>query len=232
MKNVVQRRVRSGDLIEKDAGSRSAVLFTTPELICVEKEAMALVRARVGQGQALATPPEAVWAAALPDAEGQVLNSDQERTFLHLVTGTDRVTAVHGKAGAGKSFVFQRFADFAREKGVAVRAFAPTLPATETLEASGLDATTLQSHLLAEAPPAGIPEIWLLDEADMVGAQDMLDFLRVAQRHRVPVILVGDTRQFASVPAGRSFGQLLEPGLPSVELEHIVRQRRAPPGSR
>jgi ATP-dependent exoDNAse (exonuclease V) alpha subunit len=98
----------------------------------------------------------------------------------------------------------------------------------ETLRKEGLSAETVQSFLLSRQQPPGQPELWILDEAGMLGARDMRDLLQRAEEQNARVVLAGDARQFGSVPAGRSFEQLLESGLPSVELTKIVRQERAP----
>jgi ATP-dependent exoDNAse (exonuclease V) alpha subunit len=61
----------------------------------------------------------------------------------------------------------------------------------------------------------------------MLGLRDMEALLTRAEKENARVVLAGDTRQFASVPAGRAYAQLLDDGLSSVNLEKITRQDRA-----
>jgi ATP-dependent exoDNAse (exonuclease V) alpha subunit len=60
----------------------------------------------------------------------------------------------------------------------------------------------------------------------MVGAKQMRDILRAAERQDARLALVGDVVQLGSVEAGRAFGQLQQAGMPTLVLDEIVRQTR------
>jgi conjugative relaxase-like TrwC/TraI family protein len=68
------------------------------------------------------------------------------------------------------------------------------------------------------------PEIWIVDEASMVGTKLMRDLLQRAGQMGARVILNGDVRQLASVEAGAAFRQLQSQGMETYHLEEIVRQ--------
>src|SRR5262249_7851705 len=106
-------------------------------------------------------------------------------------------------------------------------AFAPTLSALETLATGGIPARTIQAYLRSEPVVSASPTLWLVDEAGMVGLRDMEALFTRAEKENARVVLAGDTRQFASVPAGRAYAQLVEDGLSSVNLQKITRQDRA-----
>jgi conjugative relaxase-like TrwC/TraI family protein len=219
-------RTQRGELIREAQAERT--LYTTPELQGIERATLATVRRGVNQVTPLAAAEAVATAATAADAEGRRLNEDQEAVFRHLATTRDQFTAVHGKAGTGKSFTYKRFADFAESRGFEVRALAPTIAAADVLTQDGLKAETVQRHIRREASePSARPQIWLTDEAGLLGARDMRALLAKAEREGARVILAGDVRQHASVPAGRAYAQLLDAGLSRVELNKITRQDKA-----
>lgn len=67
--------------------------------------------------------------------------------------------------------------------------------------------------------------VWVVDEASMVGAKQMAQLLAAAEKHNARVVLVGDRQQLGSVEAGRAFGQMQDLGMKTYRLEDIVRQR-------
>ncbi|EPR5026270.1 MobF family relaxase [Vibrio fluvialis] len=68
------------------------------------------------------------------------------------------------------------------------------------------------------------PQLWVVDEASMVGTKLMRDLLQRAGQVGARVILTGDVRQLASVEAGAAFRQLQNHGMETYHLEEIVRQ--------
>ena len=71
--------------------------------------------------------------------------------------------------------------------------------------------------------PAG-RQLWIVDEASLVGAGAMHTLLAGATLQNTRVLLVGDEKQLGSVEAGRAFGQLQAAGMPTFRLTEIVRQ--------
>ena len=68
------------------------------------------------------------------------------------------------------------------------------------------------------------PQLWIVDEASMVGTRIMRDLLQRAGQLGARVVLTGDVRQLASVEAGAAFRQLQNQGMETYHLEEIVRQ--------
>lgn len=223
----VGRRVSRG-LLLCGVGPRGETLYTTKGVLAAEENQVALVWQGRGRFPPLGSEEQVRLTASLEDRNGNAMNSDQAKAFAFLALSRDQITGLHGKAGVGKSFVFAKLSQLAALQGVTTRAFAPTLPAAETLKTEGLPAETLQSFLQSKPSRPGAPELWLLDEAGMVGAADMEAFLKRAKGADARVVLAGDTRQFGSVPAGRSFADLLRRGLRAVELTKVIRQDRSP----
>ncbi|EKL9959874.1 relaxase domain-containing protein [Vibrio parahaemolyticus] len=68
------------------------------------------------------------------------------------------------------------------------------------------------------------PQLWIVDEASMVGTKLMHDLFQRASQVGARVVLTGDVRQLASVEAGAAFRQLQAHGMETYRLEEIVRQ--------
>jgi ATP-dependent exoDNAse (exonuclease V) alpha subunit len=120
-------------------------------------------------------------------------------------------------------------ADAARERGMRVRAIAPTHSAAETLGASiGAESSTVAAVNARPLNRDERKEMWLIDEAGMIAAKDMRDLLAKARRADAQVVLTGDTHQIDSVGAGRAFGQLQVQHLEvTYGLSDIKRQQNA-----
>jgi ATP-dependent exoDNAse (exonuclease V) alpha subunit len=224
----LERRLAAG-LLLSGVGLKGETLYTTKGVLDAEENSILFAWRGRGKAKPLGSALQVSLMAALADERGKTLNKEQAEAFSHLALSCDQITGFHGKGGAGKTFVFTKLATLATLEGVTTKAFAPTLSAVETLNREGLPAVTLQSFLLSKTvSPSVVPELWLLDEATMVGADDMEVFLRRVRAVNARVVLAGDVRQFGSVPAGRSFEQLLRYGLPSVKLTKVIRQNQSP----
>ncbi|MEL6311065.1 MAG: MobF family relaxase, partial [Pseudomonadota bacterium] len=156
---------------------------------------------------------------------------DQRHATIGLLRETDRVAGLQGLPGTAKTTtVLKTVAGVAEDKGMKVFALAPTASAAKTLgESLGLNGRTVTAHLNAaerNAPGMASPgrALWVVDEASMVGTKDMGRLLKEADRRSARVLLVGDTGQLSSVPAGAAFQQLQERGLATYTLHTIVRQ--------
>lgn len=69
-------------------------------------------------------------------------------------------------------------------------------------------------------------QVILVDEAGLLGSQDMLSLIRLARRQQARLILVGDTSQLESVPRGSALRILQDNGgVASMEVAQIQRQK-------
>jgi len=155
--------------------------------------------------------------------------SDEQREATHAVLcGDSGLTLIQGFAGTAKTTtVLATIAKATRDRGMVIRAMAPTHSAADTLaNAIGAESATVASVIVKGVRGDGRRERWIVDEAGMVSADDMRKLLAAAARARAEVILVGDTKQIGSVGAGSAFGQLQsEFPLLTNSLTDIKRQR-------
>jgi conjugative relaxase-like TrwC/TraI family protein len=216
-----ERRIADGAFIE--VPSRPGApgrAFTTPEMIALERETIGLMRA----GQHTQAPLSAVTERDLAVSHPH-LHDGQRATVAQVMASRDRILALDGVAGAGKTTTLSAVRDVAERAGYRVEGLAPTSRATQALGDAGIRATTLQHHLArGEAAPDTAARLHVLDESSLVSTRQMHDLLqRLGPRDRV--LLVGDVREHQAVDAGRPYQQLQEAGMATARLDTIVRQR-------
>jgi ATP-dependent exoDNAse (exonuclease V) alpha subunit len=94
------------------------------------------------------------------------------------------------------------------------------------MQLSGLNAKTLQLHLLQDEPTSK-PRYFIVDEASLASTRMIHEFMRKLNPND-RVLFVGDVKQHESIEAGRTFAQMREAGMGGTTLSHIVRQRNSP----
>lgn len=154
------------------------------------------------------------------------LNRSQAEAVLAVIAAPERVVAIDGVAGAGKTTTLAVIREGAESAGYRVEGFAPTSRAAQKLGEAGTRTTTLQMHLArGEQPPeAGERRLYVLDESSLASTRQMHALLtRLHPSDRV--LLVGDRRQHEAVEAGSPFAQLQTAGMRTVALDGIVRQK-------
>ena len=195
--------------------------FTTQEMIDLERDTIAMMRA----GQQ--TQPALASGSTQHDIERAYphLSEHQRAAVHHILASQDQVLALEGVAGAGKTTALAAVRDGAEREGYLVEGFAPTSRAAQKLGEAGVTAGTLQRHLAQrDKPHEGRPHLYVLDESSLASTKQMHEFLhRLRSDDRV--LLVGDVRQHQAVEAGRPYQQLQEAGIETVRLDDIVRQQ-------
>ncbi|NOG73580.1 MobF family relaxase [Roseicella sp. DB1501] len=157
------------------------------------------------------------------------LNAQQRAAVKHLLNSRDRVIAVRGGAGTGKSTLLKEAVAGIEEGGCQVGLFAPTAAAVDVLKSDGFqEAATVQRLLVdPELQAAMRGGVILIDEAGLVGVPTLARVFRIAEAVGARVILSGDTRQHTAVERGDAM-RLLErsAGLPVAEVQTILRQTK------
>lgn len=204
-------------IIHLKEGGRT--MCTTKSVLIEEKQMVEL--AKSGQG------------ALSPlyfDAPEIALEGQQKEAVAHVLTTSNQVSIIRGAAGAGKTTLMKEAVRLMEEKGKQVTVIAPTSQASRVvLKSEGFDkAETVAKFLLdAKAQEAIKDQILWVDEAGLLGTQDMVKILKVAKEKNAKVILGGDTRQHASVVRGDALRILnTVGGIRSAEVNRIFRQRQ------
>ncbi len=196
--------------------------FTTLSALKRENDTIALMKS----GQ------EAVMAIATTESVNNLLNQStlnlgQSQAVRLAATTTDRFVAWQGVAGAGKTFALGQLKAIAAENGYKIQGLAPSAEAAKVLGTElGIEANTVARKLVT-APPQDLPtnQIWVIDEAGLLGAKDALDLLQRAESENARIVMVGDTKQLSSVAAGNPFKSLQEAGMQTALMNESLRQR-------
>ncbi len=160
--------------------------------------------------------------------EGKNLTEGQRQAVTLAATSCDQIIAWSGKAGAGKTHALNEFKEIAERKGCVVKGFAPSAFAAKVLaEELNIKTTTVARKLVSNSwkDKTERQQIWIVDEAGLLGASDAYELLKKAKAENARVLLVGDTRQLSSVAAGNPFKSLRTAGIATAYLNQSLRQK-------
>ena len=158
------------------------------------------------------------------------LSPEQRDAVKHILNTRDQCCGMRGVAGAGKTTTQREVRRGLDESGHRVIAIAPTASAAKTLQSEGFkDATTVADFLQNGPSKFDLHSaVIICDEAGLQSNRQGEELLRLAQKHDMRVIVVGDVRQHVSVEAG-DFLRVLEThsNLSRWEVTEIQRQQHA-----
>lgn len=197
---------------------RNQVLCTTKTVLAEEKRMVELAQSGKGKFAALYTE--------LPELG---LDGQQAEAVEHILTTTDQVSIVKGGAGTGKTSLMRNAVRLIEDTGKKVFVVAPTAEASRgVLRNEGFENAETVAKLLAdqELQSRLTGQVLWVDEAGLLGTQDMVKLLEIATARKARLILGGDTRQHASVVRGDAL-RILNTigGIKSAEVSKIYRQR-------
>jgi hypothetical protein len=249
----VEKRItaleRQGKLVRGVDGNKDRL--TTPEAITTEQQILRHVETGRGKGDRVIDRPQtagerlqAAAKAGLMGKGGFALNPGQEAAGRLVLAGTDRIVAVQGVAGAGKSSALGAMAIVAREEGRNVVGLGLQNTLVRMLERdTGIASMTIARFLgihgrllddrtspqrldMARAMFRG--SILLVDEASMVSNDQVLKLTALAERLEVgKLAFVGDKRQLGAIDAGKPFEVLQAAKTPTAEMNINLRARSA-----
>ena len=218
-----------GHLVEaRVRGGRS---FVTGDALRSEREILS--RMRDGKGAARALAPEARVSERLGET---TLTSGQKEAVRIMVLSGDRIVAVQGAAGTGKTTMLREALGLIGERASIL--LAPSAAAARVLsDETGGRARTLQWFLtrygdvgdarkMDNARREHEGSMLVLDESSMVSTAQMELLMRISARLRIArLVLVGDRGQLRAVTAGEPFRALQDAGIATAQMDEIMRQR-------
>ncbi|MBY3490053.1 Ti-type conjugative transfer relaxase TraA [Rhizobium laguerreae] len=155
--------------------------------------------------------------------------SDEQRTAIHHVAGGERIAAVIGRAGAGKTTMMKAAREAWEAAGYRVVGGALAGKAAEGLEKeAGIVSRTLSSWELRWNQGRNLIDdnaVFVLDEAGMVSSRQMALFVEAVTKAGAKLVLVGDPEQLQPIEAGAAFRAIAD-RIGYAELETIYRQRQ------
>ncbi|MGV2112831.1 Ti-type conjugative transfer relaxase TraA [Agrobacterium salinitolerans] len=227
--------------IDPETGEVSNARYSTREMIDLEL-AMARSAERLHQAHSHGVDPRHVERAmerqdrSLRNSAGGMVAasdpsaglSDEQRQAIEHITGPERIAAVVGFAGAGKSTMLTAARAAWEAQGYQVHGAALAGKAAEGLEeSSGIPSRTLASWTHSwdhGRDMIGGSDVFVIDEAGMVGSRQLARFIGEAEERGAKIVLVGDHEQLQAIGAGAPFRAIAEQ-IGHVELSGIRRQR-------
>ncbi|WP_026622203.1 Ti-type conjugative transfer relaxase TraA (plasmid) [Ensifer sp. WSM1721] len=209
--------------IDFSTGRRTPAKYTTREMIRLEAE-MANRAIWLSQRSSHGVR-DAVLSATFARHDRL---SDEQKAAIEHVAGAERIAAVIGRAGAGKTTMMKAAREAWEAAGYRVVGAALAGKAAEGLEKeAGIVSRTLSSWELRwneGRNQLDAKTIFVLDEAGMVSSRQMALLVEVATKAGAKLVLVGDPEQLQPIEAGAAFSAIAE-RIGYAELETIYRQR-------
>lgn len=209
--------------LDLTTGVRAPAKYTTRELIRVESQ-MANQAIWLSQRSS-----HAIKSAVLSNVFSRHDRlSDEQKTAIEHVTGPERIAAVIGRAGAGKTTTMMAAREAWEAAGYRVVGGALAGKAAEGLEKeAGIASRTLSAWELRwdqERDRLDEKSVFVLDEAGMVSSRQIARFVEAVTTSGAKLVLVGDPEQLQPIEAGAAFRAIAE-RIGYAELGTIYRQR-------
>lgn len=197
---------------------KNKTLCTTKQVLSEEQRMVQLARQGQGKLKPLYTRVPAL-----------KLDGQQAEAVRHVLTTPHRVSIIRGAAGTGKTTLMQEAVKHIEQAGKKVTVVAPTAQASRgVLKAEGFAGAETVAKLLADKKMQQElkNQVLWVDEAGLLGTQDMTSLLKLATEQNTRLILGGDTRQHSSVVRGDALRILnTVGGIQSAEVSKIYRQK-------
>lgn len=215
-----QRQLLRDEFITQTAAGHE--WFTTCQVLAEEQRLIDFVR----DGKGKFKP----FGSGVYQFQNEMLSEEQRNAVLHVLRSEDRVTAIRGGAGTGKTTMMKEAVAAIELGGQKVFTFAPSAEASRGVlrsDAGFANAETvaalLQSSNLQEQIRGQV--IWI-DEAGLLGARALARVAVLAEKQNCRIVLSGDTAQHRAVERGDAL-RILErhANLQAAELKEIWRQK-------
>lgn len=159
------------------------------------------------------------------EAQAAGLTRDQTTALLAIATGTDRLVAIQGVGGAGKSTLVGAMVKAVDPEFRPIIALAPTSSAAAGLgQSANIESRTVASLLASGGRDITDKHILVLDEAGQLGNRQALRLLDISRRTGARLILIGDVAQTGAIEQGKPFWLLQKLGMPTSHLTESLRQ--------
>ena len=156
--------------------------------------------------------------------------ADQKRALIFLGTQRDRICAIQGSPGVGKTTLLRQFLKGVCAKRHKVLMIAPTDSACRQIQLdTGQEALTPHAGLRAlknDSIHRFKGAICLVDEASMLDPVHLNELARQVEKAQARLMLIGDRAQLPPVMGGDLFRMSQRINLKACEMKTLVRQKK------
>lgn len=154
---------------------------------------------------------------------------DEQKNALKHIAHMGNLSCVVGYAGAGKSHTLKAVNELYLDKGYKVYGASISGKVAQSLQSdTNIESRTIASLLGAYNTQANnLPDkgsVLVIDEAGMVGLDDMVDIMKMSKERDLKLVLVGDPNQLEAIGKGSPFKYILE-DVGFVPMKGVVRQK-------
>ncbi|MGY3355084.1 conjugative relaxase-like TrwC/TraI family protein [Bradyrhizobium sp. GM0.4] len=218
----VERLVNSGRIVELARDLHGHGLYSTPEMIAIEKNLLKTAR----------TLAQRSWTQLDQEQINDECRrrglSDEQRQAALAATDQRALAIVEGAAGSGKTTTLKVVVDGYVAAGKTVRGGAIAHRTSAMLRAElGIDATAIDRLLAQIKSGQHILDrntVLLIDECGQVGSKTMNEMVTAVARAGAKLVLVGDNEQLQPISAGPAL-KILSAVVQPTRVDKIVRQR-------
>lgn len=232
-KEINKRIVKKELIIREDK-------LTVKELLQKERDILQFAKQGIKQSKFIINPTVVYELIKNYETKaGFSLNAQQVKAVKHVLTSEDKITAINGLPGVGKSTVLDAVRQISKEKVMHIGC-SPTASAAKTLQlSSGIDSSTLHrfvgkynGYTEGRGTKTGLEQIKqqyknvlvIVDESSLIPTRMMWKLCKLSSTLGFRMVLVGDKNQLPAVEAGKPYEQMLKV-IHSVELTQIMRQQ-------
>lgn len=218
----VQNLIETRSVVELGADAIGEMRYSTPEMIRLEREILAI--ARKLSARSLPVPDRAL--ADRLVVEGNL--SGEQADAVSVATAGSAIAVIEGAAGSGKTTSLRPVVDAHRAAGYTVLGSATAWRIAHQLRDDlAIDARATDSWLAARS--AGRPflddrTLLIVDEAGQLSSGQMHAVLTEVERAGAKLVLVGDRRQLQPIGAGGALS-IVARAIDVARVDQVVRQR-------
>lgn len=164
---------------------------------------------------------------SIQSKEERTLTPGQKQAVLHILGSQDRVIAIQGDAGTGKTTMLDVVRTIAEKENKPIVGLSFTGKAASEIEdASQIKSSTVASLKSGNDDLKG--KIVVVDEASMLSLRDMKAILDRCDEN-TKVVLIGDTKQLQTIGQGKIFSSLQDKDIVNaVRMSETIRQQGSP----
>jgi conjugative relaxase-like TrwC/TraI family protein len=181
-------------------------LYSTKEMINIEKSILEDIRNFSGKLEAVSD-----FQATSDFIKNESMTKGQMEAFNFILNNKDLVSAIQGDAGVGKTYLLSQVNRYINQlesenKPELIGLAYTGKAASEIEKEAGISSSTLHSFLNQKEFRNN--QIYLVDEASMIGSRQMSEIIEKAKETNSKIVLIGDIKQFHTLQAGSIFQQL------------------------